>query len=1073
MPNSADNTMEFDAQSGRTLVPPGPWQQILREPTSIYKPSIWHASTPTTRLRLKGRISATNWTTKNCALALSEISTIQLGAATHEILPYLKPLPGTRRGVIHGLDPGTTTDQLPRILAYNGARILHARMLGNSTSAVVTFEGIHVPFYIKAYGLFTRCRPYRQTVHSDTGRTSAQIPTPQCALSATQGIPHQTTTAPLSANPAARPTPTASKDCRKKLRPPPPPLRVRERALTSQRWQQQPSSNSQPPEQRQFPPNQPNQQQVSWSAIASPPPTAHDQFPLLPPPRPAQTPDPRIQTLQQENTLLKQQLEATNKRTTTLEQRIEQLLMQVELLLQHQVQRPQDPTPERDPDATPPLTQMKLSAQHQIQRTQGPTLDRDPEAAPLTSRAPTPVPTNISHLERIIYEMAHSRNRRSKATGAQKAQTVHLTPHLRRHNSSTPPPPLTVWQWNCRSFRNKKPSLTLLALQHSPDLIALQETNTDNVPLRGYTTYATDPTSRTAVLVQATQTAQTHTLPTTIDYTFVELLPRKKTEASLYVLNIYSPPTQPLPAIDRLLRIVRQRTRGHKLVVLGDFNAQHTAWASRIGLPSFLRMHGKTPRNFPLRRTIPPSTPISSTSGTPATGYSDDPELTIDNQPVPNVPQDGSGAQTILFLQRTLTQLMHLIRRVSHRHFGLQETGTLRIVQAILISRVTYGTPYLALKSAEKEKLNVAIRQAYKAALGLPTKTATRKLLQLGVHNTWEEIQEAHRVSQFTRLKLTPAGRATLSRLGYTPPADCEHKKRIPLAIRHSIKVAPIPRNMHPIYNKARREARIRALKIQYEHSPDSSFTRYTDASPYPQQPAHAVSVTDAHCKELTTATILTTSIETAEELALALAATTGDENITILTDSQAACRNFLLGRISPAALKVLQNVRKLPELHIVWTPGHESFEGNEAAHAAARAHTHRAVSQEGNDTQTPCTFKPTPLQKYADILAHYRHERRQFPPPHPYLSRAEATAFRRLQTNSYSHGTLLHAMYPTLYPATCNFCSQPGTLYHIVWECQQTPSLAPNPHATLRAVAQRSLVERARAARADHGFPD
>ncbi|XP_042149280.1 uncharacterized protein LOC121837649 [Ixodes scapularis] len=412
-----------------------------------------------------------------------------------------------------------------------------------------------------------------------------------------------------------------------------------------------------------------------------------------------------------------------------------------------------------------------------------------------------------------------------------------------------------------------------------------------------------------------------------------------------------------------------------------------------------------------------------------------DPELTIDNQPVPNVPhlrilglnipKDGSGAQTILFQQRTLTQLMHLIRRVSHRHFGLQETDTLRIIQAILISRVTYGTPYLALKSAEKEKLNVAIRQTYKAALGLPPKTATRKLLQLGVHNTWEEIQEAHRVSQFTRLKLTSVGRATLYRLGYTPPAECEQKKRIPLTIRHSIKVAPIPRNMHPIYNKARREARIRALKTQYEHSPDSSFTRYTDASPYPQQPAHAVSVTDAHCKELTAATILTTSIETAEELAIALAATTGNEYITVLTDSQAACRNFLLGRISPTALKVLQNVRQLPELHIVWTPGHESFEG----------------------------------------------------------SRAEATAFRRLQTNSYSHGTLLHAMYPTLYSATCKFCSQPGTLYHMVWECQQTPSLAPNPHATYEQwvgqltssdlSAQRSLVERARKVSADQGFPD
>ncbi|KAG0427706.1 hypothetical protein HPB47_025258 [Ixodes persulcatus] len=464
-----------------------------------------------------------------------------------------------------------------------------------------------------------------------------------------------------------------------------------------------------------------------------------------------------------------------------------------------------------------------------------------------------------------------------------------MTDPLSHKNSSTPPPPLTVWQWNCRSFRNKKPSLTLLALQHSPDLIALQETNTDNVSLRGYTTYATDPTSRTAVLVQATQTARTHTLPTTIDYTFVELLPRKKTEASLYVLNIYSPPTQPLPAIDRLLRIVRQRTRGHKLVVLGDFNTQHTAW-------------GYDPRHD-------------------------------------------------VYVQRQTGYMV-----AAGRNSGHLEDWTTQ-----LLENARENTKELS-HTQDNPAIDAHLLHLWDARNGL-------------------------------------LRRATLSRLGYTPPADCEQKKRIPLAIRHSIK-----------------------------HSPDSSFTRYTDASPYPQQPAHAVSVTDAHCKELTTATILTTSIETAEELAIALAATT-------------------------------------------------------AAHAAARAHTHRAVSQEGKDTQTPYTFKPTRLQKYADILAHYRHERRQFPPPHPYLSRAEATAFRRLRTNSYSHGTLLHAMYPTLYPATCNLCSQPGTLYHMVWECQQTPSLAPNPHATYEQwvgqltssdlSAQRSLVERARAASADQGFPD
>ncbi|KAG0443638.1 hypothetical protein HPB47_014689 [Ixodes persulcatus] len=289
MPNSADNAMEFDAQSGRTLAPPGPWQQILRERRNLKNPPAKPARpqshvnlqtvhlarqhpdypTPTTRSSFGHELD-------NDALALSEISTIQLGAATYEVQPYLKPLPGTRRGVTHGLDPGTTTDKLPHILAYNGARILHARMLGNSTSAVVTFEGIHVPFYIKAYGLFTRCRPYRQTVQccslcGELGHRQDVCPNPDttmCAQCHTRDpTPDHDCTPKCQLCGLAHPT--ASKDCRKKLRPSPPPLRVRERALTSQRWQQQPSPNSQPPEQRQFPPNQPNQRQGSWSTIVA------------------------------------------------------------------------------------------------------------------------------------------------------------------------------------------------------------------------------------------------------------------------------------------------------------------------------------------------------------------------------------------------------------------------------------------------------------------------------------------------------------------------------------------------------------------------------------------------------------------------------------------------------------------------------------------------------------------------------------------------------------------------------------------------------------------------------------
>ncbi|KAH9360833.1 hypothetical protein HPB48_009373 [Haemaphysalis longicornis] len=78
------------------------------------------------------------------AAALSEITNIQLGIATYALTPYLKPFPGTVRGVITGLDPGTTTQQLPDIIASPRHRIIHARV--SSTTALLPLQGPHIPF---------------------------------------------------------------------------------------------------------------------------------------------------------------------------------------------------------------------------------------------------------------------------------------------------------------------------------------------------------------------------------------------------------------------------------------------------------------------------------------------------------------------------------------------------------------------------------------------------------------------------------------------------------------------------------------------------------------------------------------------------------------------------------------------------------------------------------------------------------------------------------------------------------------------------------------------------------------
>lgn len=115
--------------------------------------------------------------------------------------------------------------------------------------------------------------------------------------------------------------------------------------------------------------------------------------------------------------------------------------------------------------------------------------------------------------------------------------------------------------------------------------------------------------------------------------------------------------------------------------------------------------------------------------------------------------------------------------------------------------------------------------------------------MQLGVYNLWEEMVEANKTSQLERLNLTVAGRATLERLGYRTEGETQGKHRIPLDLRNKIKVAPIPRNMHPEHHKERRRARVEALRRRYEEKAES--TRYTDAAKYARQGAYAVCAVD------------------------------------------------------------------------------------------------------------------------------------------------------------------------------------------------------------------------------------
>lgn len=89
----------------------------------------------------------------------------------------------------------------------------------------------------------------------------------------------------------------------------------------------------------------------------------------------------------------------------------------------------------------------------------------------------------------------------------------------------------------------------------------------------------------------------------------------------------------------------------------------------------------------------------------------------------------------------------------------------IQLVQAFAISRITYGTVHHCLTRPELEKLNVVIKKAVKSALSVPERTATDRLMEVGVHNTLEELRGAQIAAQLKRLDGTAKGRWLLGKL--------------------------------------------------------------------------------------------------------------------------------------------------------------------------------------------------------------------------------------------------------------------------------------------------------------------
>lgn len=216
---------------------------------------------------------------------------------------------------------------------------------------------------------------------------------------------------------------------------------------------------------------------------------------------------------------------------------------------------------------------------------------------------------------------------------------------------------------------------------------------------------------------------------------------------------------------------------------------------------------------------------------------------------------EGRNTETLKTLEISTHQTIRLIKRIANRRYGMREANLVRLVQAFVISRIVYVAPCLTFGTAEKKKLEALIRRAYKQAIIMTLTTPTDKLLELGIHNTLDELIEAHTISQYNRLTLSPTGRHILSKLHIHYEEQHGTKKDIPKQIRKDLRVPPIPKNMHPEHHRERREARARYVEHKYQAVEDMV---YVDTAEYRNQVGMSVVVVDTEREPLVSGTVTT-----------------------------------------------------------------------------------------------------------------------------------------------------------------------------------------------------------------------
>ncbi|KAL1478728.1 hypothetical protein MTO96_034887 [Rhipicephalus appendiculatus] len=135
------------------------------------------------RIHAERNIAIASTPDETIATKLQAVTELNLGSQRYEMQAYIAAPDNSCKGVIIGPEKNTSPTELLDNIYAPDAEVLHARMIGSTNTALITFAGLQVPRYVYYYRAEYRCyvhRPRKQvcTICLAFGHRADVCPTP-------------------------------------------------------------------------------------------------------------------------------------------------------------------------------------------------------------------------------------------------------------------------------------------------------------------------------------------------------------------------------------------------------------------------------------------------------------------------------------------------------------------------------------------------------------------------------------------------------------------------------------------------------------------------------------------------------------------------------------------------------------------------------------------------------------------------------------------------------------------------------------------------------------------------------